>query len=298
MKTSKIRYLAVALIAAILAAFVALSLAGCPPEEEEEGWGTYGDFYYEYTATEVTITGYTGPGGAVTIPVEIDGKPVTAIGFGAFPADKLTSVTIPDSVITIGIQAFYGSGSYDAQKEEYLYSGQLTSVTIPNSVITIGYGAFSGNQLTSVTIPNSVTTIGGGAFSGNQLTSVTIPNSVTTIGEWAFSYNQLTNVTIGNSVTTIGNGAFAENKLTSVTIGNGITSIGDGTPGGYIAHSNGAFYSNPLVSITIGYNLPIDEYSIGDGIGDSYFFKVYHNALRAAGTYTRTDTYTIWTKNP
>ena len=64
----------------------------------------------------------------------------------------------------------------------------LTSVTIPNSVTSIGDGAFDGcSGLTSVTIPNSVTSIGGGAFGGcSGLTSVTIPNSVTSIGGYAF----------------------------------------------------------------------------------------------------------------
>ncbi|WP_220369027.1 leucine-rich repeat domain-containing protein [Prevotella sp. Rep29] len=62
--------------------------------------------------------------------------------------------------------------------------------TIPNSVTSIGLGAFYGCRgLTSVTIPNSVTSIGLGAFQEcTGLTSVTIPNSVTSIGEVAF-YN-------------------------------------------------------------------------------------------------------------
>ena len=242
------------------------------------GNGTYGDFEYKYTASTVTITGYTGTGGAVNIPSSIDGKPVVSIGSQAFYGNQLTSVTIPNSVTTIEYSAFRDN--------------QLTSITIPNSVITIGYGAFQDNQLTSVTIGNSVTTIGNWAFSGNQLTSVTIPNSVTTIGVGAFAVNQLTSVTIGNSVTTIGDNAFegkyrydygnqlisviignsvttigrsafAGNQLTSVTIPNSVTSIGDYAfywnqltsvtiPNSVTSIGEAAFYNNQLTSVTIG----------------------------------------------
>ena len=87
----------------------------------------------------------------------------------------------------------------------------MTSVTIPNSVTSIGDGAFGGCiGLTSLTIPNSVISIGDYAFSAcTGLPSVTIPNSVTSIGDWAFSdCTGLTSVTIPNSVTEIGEGAF------------------------------------------------------------------------------------------
>ncbi|MGN0855193.1 MAG: leucine-rich repeat domain-containing protein, partial [Kiritimatiellia bacterium] len=89
---------------------------------------------------------------------------------------SLTSVTIPDSVTSIGNYAFY-------------YCTSLTSVTIPDSVTSIGASAFYGCiSLTGVTIPNSVESIGDSAFSGcTSLTSVTIPDSVESIGNYAFA---------------------------------------------------------------------------------------------------------------
>ena len=107
----------------------------------------------------------------------------------------------------------------------------LASITIPNSVTSIGGGAFSGcSSLTSVTIPNSVTSIGNDAFYGcSSLTSVAIPSSVTSIGESAFEgCSSLTSITIPESVRSIGNSAFSGcSSLTSITIPNSIRSIGD-----------------------------------------------------------------------
>ena len=95
-----------------------------------------------------------------------------------------------------------------------------TEYTIPDSVTTIGISAFYHcDSLTSVTIPDSVTTIGNYAFYNcYSLTSVTIGDSVTTIGYTAFYYcYSLTSVTIGDSVTTIGDSAFDScHSLTSV----------------------------------------------------------------------------------
>ena len=88
----------------------------------------------------------------------------------------------------------------------------LTSVTIPNSVTSIGNKAFwACIGLTSVTIGNSVTSIGSSAFSRcRSLTSVTIPNSVTSIGSYAFwGCRNVETVVFGSGVETIEESAFS-----------------------------------------------------------------------------------------
>ena len=93
----------------------------------------------------------------------------------------------------------------------YLAYSKLTSVTIPENITSIGRCAFSGcEELTSITIPDSVTSIGSAAFEHcSGLTSIVIPDSVTSIDHWAFQYcTGLTSATIGNGVKSISRYAF------------------------------------------------------------------------------------------
>jgi hypothetical protein len=156
-------------------------------------------YAYETNNGTITITRYTGPGGAVPIPDTIYGLPVTTIGNDAFLGClSVTNVTIPTGVTSIGDSAFAGCSS-------------LVSVSIPYGVTNIGAGAFAlCYSLAGATIPDSVTTIGDFAFFDcTTLAGVTIPDSLTAIGKFAFSYcASLVDVTIPDSITDIGQGAF------------------------------------------------------------------------------------------
>jgi hypothetical protein len=101
---------------------VVVVLVACPSQAQ---------FTYTTNNGTITITGYAGTNNDVVIPSTIDGLPVTSIGTNAFlnAYYTVTSVTIPDSVTSIGDGAFADCSS-------------LTSITIPNSVTSIGNYAF------------------------------------------------------------------------------------------------------------------------------------------------------------
>ena len=123
---------------------------------------------------------------------------LTEIGNTAFfNCSLLSSVTIPNSIVSITGQAFS-------------YCDALTTITIPNSVTTIGNAFMDSKNLTSVELPNSLVTIGQEAFSGcESLSSITIPSSVTTIGDYAFQgCYSLNSISIPYSVNSITGSTF------------------------------------------------------------------------------------------
>jgi len=139
----------------------AIVLVACGPKADPES-----DF--EASPMEggkgVAITKYIGSKFEVHIPAKIKNLPVVSIR-GGFKEAKITSVTIPNSVTSIGDYAF-------------AHCIGLASITIPDSVTSIGKNGFSDcTGLSSITIPGSVTSIGEWAFAGcTGLASITIPN--------------------------------------------------------------------------------------------------------------------------
>ena len=172
----------------------------------------------------VTITGIKGgaqesPSGELKIPESIDGVTVRAIAPGAFRGyERLTSVEIPPSVVSIGEDAFRDCA-------------QLSSVLIPASVKEIGRYAFVGTGELKVKIQNGVTEIWTGAFCAcHGLVSVDIPPSVKRIGPYAFAYCEgLKSFEIPSTVSIIDQYAFTScTGLESLRIPRTVERVGEG----------------------------------------------------------------------
>ena len=126
--------------------------------------------------------------------------------------DSLTPCLLTSKLTELFLDAGLEPLEYmQAVPANYLAYSKLTSITIPENITSIGRCAFSGcDGLTNITIPDSVTSIGSAAFENcSGLTSIVIPDSVTSIDHWAFQYcTGLTSATIGNSVKSISRYAF------------------------------------------------------------------------------------------
>ena len=197
----------------------------------------YGDYEYERNGDNTaTITKYNGTGGNITVPTNLGGAYVTAIGTEAFEdCTSLTGISFDCDTISIGIDAFnrcvnlqyVNFPSTVTQISSWAFNGctSLLSVDIPSGLTEIGPQAFgSCTSLASVTLPDTLESIGGAAFAScGALTSITLPSGLESIGDRAFlnCYN-LKSVVIPPSVESIqdiGYNAFVScSKLESVFV--------------------------------------------------------------------------------
>ena len=145
------------------------------------------------------------------------GYTLVSIGSSSFSGyEKLTSVVIPESVISIGLFAFEGctslpSGITGIGHSAFALCRSLTSITLPSGITEIGESAFSGcTSLTSITLPSGITKISWKAFKGcTSLASITLPSGITKISWQAFEgCTSLASITLPSDITTIESGAF------------------------------------------------------------------------------------------
>ena len=166
------------------------------------------EFRIEETTEGIVITGWLNEDVNCLIPDDLNIVGIKRFAF--FNCDKMTSITIPNSVTNIDEDAIYGCSGltrflvsenneiysssdgvlFNKEKTELICcpGGKQREYIVPNGVTHIGKGAFSNcGKLTNVVISDSVISIGESAFSGcSYLTKLTIPNSVTAIGDGAF----------------------------------------------------------------------------------------------------------------
>ena len=120
-------------------------------------------------STGVVITGFSGTATTVTVPGNLEGLPVKAIGKGAFSGKSIRSITIPRGITVIESEAFAGTRT-------------LATVNLPDTLQKIGDRAFSSTGLTSVKIPENCLAIGEGAFENcRTLRAVQLPDDLQVI---------------------------------------------------------------------------------------------------------------------
>lgn len=190
----------------------------------------------------------------ILIPEIYNGKPVVAILQNAFCETDIESVSIPDSVVDIGIGAFshctnltsvtLGNGVRNIASNAFFNCPQLTEITIPSGVRSIGDSAFYNCHIIMVNISdiaswcnidfgnssaNPISVYSAKLFLNNNLIEdITFSDTVTEFKPYVFySYYYLNNIKIPYSVTSIDEYAFANSSVKNVTVGNGVKTIGN-----------------------------------------------------------------------
>lgn len=162
---------------------------------------------------------------SITIP-----NSVASIGDGAFTSCHIQTIDIGDNIVQIGNDAFNYCSYLNRVNIESLegWCNVDFKTIYSNPLQTAKHLYMNGSEILNLVIPSTITSILRYAFINGPFTSLTIPNSVTTIGIQSFYYcNNLSSINFGSGLTTIGNYSFRYcTSLTSLVIPENITNIG------------------------------------------------------------------------
>ena len=213
------------IIALVLVLLMAVSLIPAAEAAPEAIWD------YEQTAGGIRLLKYRGTEKELTVPTELAGQMVVAIGDGCFRDNtRLETVEIPYGIRAIGDEAFYRCTA-------------MTKATISGTVNTIGDRAFAHTQIASMHIPGSVHTIGSEAFLGCKgLLNIAFEGGIEDAGDlFPTSDSEGTgSVKMSEGVRTLGSRVFFDcTNLTRMQVPASITTIGDQAIG-YVTGDSGA----------------------------------------------------------
>ena len=173
---------------------------------------------------------------------------------------------------------------------------KLTAITLPSSLKSIGFGAFAGcRQLKAVSVPETVDSIASYAFNGTGLTAITLPERVRVLGDGVFSRcHALVAASIPNAV--IGDFTFlGDTLLSKVTLGSGVMRIGTGAFNGCTSLTSVEFSHESLVS-SIGNeafilsgikNLDLSQWTRLEQVGDWAFATTPVRQVSLPGSVTK-----------
>ena len=191
----------------------------------------------EYTQSEdgsyYTVSGIgTVKNTEITVPEYYDGKPIKAVGDGAFKYQtQITAINLPDSIEMIGKDAFRGCT-------------KITDFTVPRSLKTVGEDAFHGCKIKSIEVKsfgawceidfedlesNPMHTGAVFTMDGEPISKIVFDNSVSEIKKFSFAgCTNLLSVVFSADLNNIGEGAFFGcNSITEISLPRSLNNIAD-----------------------------------------------------------------------
>lgn len=186
------------ILSLIFAIVLSFGLIACGGGDEGKDDGLR---YTELSNGTYSVSDYEGKDTVVVIPESKDGKPVTKISANAFAEMGITEITIPASIIEIGIDAFDSCS-------------KITKVTYLGTIDNWAEIKFGSEKSNPITISKNL------VIGGNKVTTIAL-TTATLVSDYAFSsYTPLTSVDIGDNVVTVGASAFDGcSMLSNLTLG-------------------------------------------------------------------------------